>query len=116
MGSVGGAPTAKKQSAVGKPKKLFYTVVATSAGKTGGKYSSRSGPAAAAKKAASRRFAAAPGGVVRLTMSLVGKEGKKGAQFKYEATRITLAKPVVRRVRSFKTIVSKYRVSIKSAD
>lgn len=88
-----------------------YTVASSSLGGPGGRYSSKSGPAAAAKKAASQRFRAASSGskTIRLTMRQLGSD----KEFKYEATRVKLPKPFVRKIKGV-TITSEYKVEIKA--
>jgi hypothetical protein len=87
-----------------------YTVVATSMGATGGRYTSKSGPAAAAKKAASQRLRKGSGSKITLTVRQLGSD----KEFKYEATRVKLAKPVVRKIKGV-TVTSEYEIKIKSA-
>jgi hypothetical protein len=87
-----------------------YTVTKTSAGKPGGRYTSKSGPAAAAKKAASKRFGkGGSGNKLRLTVRETGTK----SEFTYDATRIKLAKPVVRKIKGV-TITSEYSVDVKA--
>lgn len=92
----------------GSSQTRYYVVAKTSSGSTGGRYASKSGPASAAKKAASKRFGR--GNSVRLTV----RETGTAKEFMYVAKRIKLANPVVRKIDG-KTIVSEYRVEVKSA-
>lgn len=94
-----------------KSESKNYTVIASSIGGSGGRYTSASGPAAAAKKAASQRLRGASSGTnkVRLTMRQLGSD----REFKYEATRVKLAKPVVRKIKGV-TITSEYKIEIKA--
>lgn len=89
-----------------------YTVTASSVGGIGGRYTSGSGPAAAARKAASQRLRGATSGTnkVRLTVRQLGSD----REFKYEATRVKLAKPVVRKIKGV-TVTSEYQVIVKAA-
>jgi hypothetical protein len=84
-----------------------YSVTKSSVGKPGGRYASKSGPAAAAKKAASKRFG--KGTKLRLTVRELGSD----REFTYDAARIKLAKPVVRKIKGV-TITSEYRVDVRS--
>ena len=88
-----------------------YTVISSSMGKPGGRYSSNNGPAAAAKKAASQRFRGASAGSnkMRLTVRQLGSD----REFKYEATRVKLPKPFVRKIKGV-TITSEYQVVVKA--
>jgi hypothetical protein len=93
-----------------KSESKNYTVISSSIGGTGGRYTSASGPAAAAKKAASQRLRGASGNnKVRLTVRQLGSD----REFKYEATRVKLAKPVVRKIKGV-TITSEYKIEIKA--
>jgi hypothetical protein len=85
-----------------------YTVVRSSAGKPGGRYASKSGPAAAAKKAASKRFGK-EGGKMRVTVRETGTD----REFTYDATRVKLPKPIVRKIAGI-TVTSRYRVDVRS--
>ncbi|KAG1654883.1 hypothetical protein FOA52_006527 [Chlamydomonas sp. UWO 241] len=82
-------------------------VVRASSGKTGGRYASKSGPAAAAKKAASKRFGSKSS--VRVTVRETGTD----REFTYDAKRVKLPKPVVRKIRGI-TVTSEYRVDVRS--
>lgn len=88
---------------------FYYTVTKSSIGKSGGRYSSKSGPGAAAKKAASKRFGKASTGKMRLTV----RENGTDHEFTYDATRSKLAKPVVRKIGGV-TITSEYQVDVKA--
>ena len=85
-----------------------YVVVKSSAGKPGGRYASKSGPAAAAKKAASKRFGKALH-KLRLTVRETGTD----REFTYDAHRVKLAKPLVRTING-KTIKTEYTVEVKA--
>ena len=87
-------------------------MISSSVGKPGGRYKSASGPAAAAKKAATQRLRASKGSgsKVRLTVRQLGTD----REFKYDATRVKLAKPVIRTIKGV-TIKSEYAIDIKKA-
>jgi len=87
---------------------LDYTVVRTNAGDPGGRYTSKCGPAAAAKKAASKRF-----GRNRVRLNLTVRENGTDREFTYDATRVKLAVPVVRKIAGT-TITSEYRVEVRA--
>ena len=82
-------------------------VTRSSAGKPGGRYASKSGPAAAAKKAASKRFGTKS--KARVTVRELGSD----REFTYDATRVKLPKPIVRKIGG-KTVTSEYRVEVRS--
>jgi len=84
-----------------------YTVVRASAGKPGGRYASKSGPAAAARKAAAKRFGGKSN--VRVTVRELGTD----REFSYDATRAQLPMPVVRKIAGV-MVASKYRVKVKA--
>ena len=86
----------------------YYIVMASSIGKPGGRYASKSGPFAAAKKAASKRF-----GKDETSMKLTIRETGTKNEFTYDATRIKLDKPVVRKVGQT-TIISEYKTDLKA--
>ncbi len=89
----------------------YFTVTRTSIGETGGRYASKSGPAAAAKKAASKRFGKSKSNQIRLTI----RETGTADEFTYNAHRIKLDKPIVRKINGA-TITSKYRIEVKKAE
>lgn len=84
-----------------------YTVARASAGNPGGRYTSKSGPAAAAKKAASKRFGVKS--TVRVTLRELGSD----SEFTYDATRVKLPNPIVRKIAGV-TVASKYRIDVKA--
>ena len=63
-----------------------YTVVYSSMGEIGGKYTSSTGPAVAAKKAASKRFKKGA-----MSMYLTIRESGSKKELKYQATRVKTA-------------------------
>ena len=96
----------KQRAAAGELR--HYVVVRSSAGKPGGRYASRSGPAAAAKKAASKRFGGKSS--VRVTVRETGTD----REFTYDAKRVKLAKPVVIKSIAGVIVTSEYRVEVKA--
>ena len=92
----------------GEGKSLrHFTVTSASVGEPGGRYSSKSGPDSAAKKAASKRFGSK--NAMRLTVRELGTK----KEFTYDAKRVKLAKPFVRKIGG-KTIKSEYEVKVKA--
>lgn len=89
-------------------KAVNYTVTRTSVGEVGGTYQSKSGPMPAAKKAATKRLKGS-NTKVRLTV----REKTRGThnEFTYDATRVKLAKPIIREAEG-KTIKSEYKINI----
>lgn len=86
-------------------KGSVYTVVRSSVGEPGGRYASKSGPAAAAKKAASKRFGTKRS--VRVTIRETGTD----REFTYDATRVKLSKPVIRKIGGV-TVTREFRVKV----
>ncbi len=94
-------------------KTRYFTVTKSSSGDVGGRYSSKSGPAAAAKKAASKRFqGSSTGGKNKIRLTI--RETGTNDEFTYDAERIKLDKPIVRKING-STITSKYRIEVKKA-
>jgi len=100
--------TSPSQGGASSSTLSHYTVVRASSGKAGGRYASKSGPAAAAKKAASKRFGKT-GGTMRITIRKNGTD----REFTYDAKRVKLPKPVVRKIAGV-TVTSEYRVEVKA--
>ena len=86
----------------------YYTVMSTSLGEIGGRYASKSGPFAAAKKAANKRFSGD-----KTEMRLTIRETGTKNEFTYDAKRVQLSTPVVRKVGDTQ-ITSKFKTDLKA--
>ena len=92
-----------------------YTVESSSVKVTGGRYKSKT-PSSAARKAATKLFKKAKGKVpAKITFCLrESTSGSDKKEFHYVATRVKLAKPLVRIVNGVE-IVNKYKTVVKAA-
>lgn len=91
-----------------------YTVESSSVNETGGRYKSSS-PSAAARKAATKLFKKASKGTQsKVTFCLRETTvGSKKKEYHYVATRVKLAKPLVRVING-KEIVNRYKTEVKA--